>query len=94
MGVVRCLSRMRQGRSRRAQHDLTNSMNIRDIDQLAWFTSATQLLGTRYRSNVMAGLVISIGSSIASVVSCSYADRGHVLMSSLKTATKRWKGRC
>jgi hypothetical protein len=50
-----------------------NSTNIRDIDQLAWFTSATQLLETKYRPNVMAGLVISIGSSIASVVSFPYA---------------------
>jgi hypothetical protein len=50
-------------------HDLIPSSNIRDVDQSAWFGSALQLLGTRYRQSLVAGLVLSIGSSIASVVS-------------------------
>lgn len=67
--------RLPQGMSTRC-HDLIFS-NIRDVDQSAWFGSAVQLLGTKYRQNLVAGLVLSIGSSIASVVSWNPASLKH-----------------
>jgi hypothetical protein len=43
--------------------------DFRDITQRQWFDSAMKLLDTQYRAAVIAGLVMSIGSSIESLVS-------------------------
>ena len=45
-----------------------SNANFREIPQLDWFKSAMPLLRTKYSEYLVAGLVISIGSSIPSVV--------------------------
>jgi len=45
-----------------------SNANFREIPQLDWFKSAMPLLRTKYSEHLVAGLIISIGSSIPSVV--------------------------
>lgn len=45
-----------------------SNANFREIPQLDWFKSAMPLLRTKYSEYLVAGLIISIGSSIPSVV--------------------------
>ena len=41
---------------------------FRYYDQLDWYSSAGPLLETRYRSAVLAGLILSIGGQASSIV--------------------------
>lgn len=47
---------------------IDSDADFRTIDQRKWFDSAMELLNTQYRTSVVAGLVLSIGSSIDSLV--------------------------
>jgi hypothetical protein len=62
--------------------------SFREIPQLDWFTSAMPLLRTKYSDSLVAGLVISIGSSIPSVVSTSPRLMLRDLMSSQRRVYK------
>lgn len=49
--------------------DVPSDDAFRFFDQKEWFVSAGPLFETKYRSSVVAGIVLSIGSQLGSVVS-------------------------
>ena len=55
--------------TKHARKLMPSDEEFRYIDQKEWFNSAMILLETRYSRYVLEGLVQSVGSSIASLVS-------------------------